>query len=67
MRHLTAKLTYSASKYQNAILTDDENYNGTRHIKSFFFLYLAIALRACCYTFAAKIENSGLGSDRLHT
>ena len=36
---LTEKLNLSPSKYQKDILTEDENYHGTQHIKRIFFLY----------------------------
>ena len=38
--HLTEKLTWSTSKYQKDILTDGENYHGTRYIKSCFCIRL---------------------------
>ena len=43
LRGLTEKLTWSTSKYQNDILTEDENYHGTQHIKRSFW-YLAVLI-----------------------
>ena len=43
--YLTDKLTSGTSKYQNDILTDDENYHDTQHIflKKLFW-YLAVLI-----------------------
>ena len=43
MRRLTEKLTWNTIKYQKDILTDDENYLDTQHIKRILW-YLAVLI-----------------------